>query len=148
VRTYAAHVTTDSLGPLRELFPDLEMGSLADKLGIVLTEASGDRSRRDDAGRGQHAAAGPPARGRHRRAGGDRRLVRRRRCTPAAAAPVVGVDLNATHHRAVTAGQVTAVATPGTAAVRSRRTTSSSVTPRTGRVCTARLTCLLRDAPA
>jgi 1,4-dihydroxy-2-naphthoyl-CoA hydrolase len=58
----------------------------------------------------------------------------------------VGVDINATHHRALTGGTVTGVATP----VHRGR---SSATYEVGisdeqdrRVCTARLTCMIRDA--
>lgn len=56
----------------------------------------------------------------------------------------VGVDLNATHHKAVRAGTVTGVATPvhrgGTIA-----TYETVITDENGdRVCSARLTCLLR----
>lgn len=58
----------------------------------------------------------------------------------------VGVDLNATHHKGVRAGTVTGVATPvhrgGTIA-----TYEIVITDDNGdRVCTARLTCLLRSA--
>jgi uncharacterized protein (TIGR00369 family) len=58
----------------------------------------------------------------------------------------VGVDLNCTHHRAVHCGQVTATAT----AVHRGRTTATydiAITDEHGhRVCSARLTCLLRAA--
>jgi uncharacterized protein (TIGR00369 family) len=147
VRTYAAHVTTDSLGPLRELFPDLAMGSLADKLGIVLTEASSDR-----------VVATMPVEGNTQPQGllhGGATAALAETVGSFAAAlhagrgrAVVGVDLNATHHRAVTAGQVTAVATPGH---RGRTVATYDVVvsdAQDRRVCTARLTCLLRDAPA
>ncbi|MEU8676590.1 hotdog fold thioesterase [Streptomyces sp. NPDC048560] len=60
----------------------------------------------------------------------------------------VGVDLNCTHHRGVRSGLVTGVATP----VHRGRTTATYEIVITDeqdkRVCTARLTCLLRDAPA
>ncbi|MGP3988034.1 PaaI family thioesterase [Streptomyces sp. 3N207] len=58
----------------------------------------------------------------------------------------VGVDLNCTHHRGPRSGLVTGVATP---VHRGRTMTSYEVviTDESGRrVCTARLTCLLRDA--
>ena len=58
----------------------------------------------------------------------------------------VGVDLNVTHHRGVTDGIVTGVATP---VHRGRTTTSYEIviTDEAGkRVCTGRITCLLRDA--
>jgi 1,4-dihydroxy-2-naphthoyl-CoA hydrolase len=59
----------------------------------------------------------------------------------------VGVDLNCTHHRAVRSGRVTGVATPVHRG-RSTATYEITVTDEDGRrVCTARLTCLLRDAP-
>jgi uncharacterized protein (TIGR00369 family) len=56
------------------------------------------------------------------------------------------VDINATHHRAVTSGTVTGVATP--IHLGSTMTTYAiTVTDEQGRpVCTARLTCLLRAA--
>lgn len=57
----------------------------------------------------------------------------------------VGVDLNATHHRAVRDGWVTAVATP----LSLGRTVASYEVVVTDeqdrRVCTARLTCAMRD---
>ncbi|MYV54549.1 hotdog fold thioesterase [Streptomyces sp. SID3212] len=60
----------------------------------------------------------------------------------------VGVDLNCTHHRGVREGLVTGVATP----VHRGRTTATYeiviTDDRDRRVCSARLTCLLRDAPA
>ena len=56
----------------------------------------------------------------------------------------VGIDINATHHRAARTGRVTGVATP----VHLGRTTASYevvITDDQGaRVCTARITCLLR----
>jgi uncharacterized protein (TIGR00369 family) len=59
----------------------------------------------------------------------------------------VGVDINATHHRAVREGVVTGVATP---IYLGRTTTSYEVVisdDRGKRVCTARLTCQLIQAP-
>ncbi|GGO81543.1 PaaI family thioesterase [Wenjunlia tyrosinilytica] len=58
----------------------------------------------------------------------------------------VGVDLNATHHRGATSGTVTGTATP---LHRGRSTTTYEIVvadDQGRRVCTARLTCLLRDA--
>ncbi|MEV6794706.1 hotdog fold thioesterase [Streptomyces sp. NPDC051320] len=58
----------------------------------------------------------------------------------------VGVDLNCTHHRGARSGLVTGVATP----VHRGRTTATYEIVITDdqdkRVCTARLTCVLRDA--
>jgi uncharacterized protein (TIGR00369 family) len=59
----------------------------------------------------------------------------------------VGVDINATHHRAVREGTVTGVATP---IYLGRTTTSYEIVisdERDRRVCTARLTCQLIQAP-
>ncbi|MFF8407629.1 hotdog fold thioesterase [Streptomyces sp. NPDC014846] len=57
----------------------------------------------------------------------------------------VGVDLNCTHHRGVRSGLVTGVATPVHRG-RSTATYEIVISDEEGRrVCTARLTCLLRD---
>ena len=59
----------------------------------------------------------------------------------------VGVDINATHHRAVREGLVTGVATP---IYLGRTTTSYEVVitdERDKRVCTARITCQLIQVP-
>jgi 1,4-dihydroxy-2-naphthoyl-CoA hydrolase len=59
----------------------------------------------------------------------------------------VGVDLNCTHHRSIRSGLVTGVATP---VHRGRSTATYEIVitdENDKRVCTARLTCLLRDAP-
>lgn len=59
----------------------------------------------------------------------------------------VGVDLNCTHHRGVRSGLVTGVATPVHAG-RTSATYEIVVTEENGkRVCSARLTCALRDNP-
>ncbi|MCX5383077.1 PaaI family thioesterase [Streptomyces sp. NBC_00083] len=58
----------------------------------------------------------------------------------------VGVDLNCTHHRGVKSGLVTGVATP---VHRGRSTATYEIVitdEQDKRVCSARLTCLLRDA--
>lgn len=58
----------------------------------------------------------------------------------------LGVDINATHHRAVRDGTVTGVATPVRLG-RSVVTYEIVISTESGaRVCTARLTCLLRAA--
>ncbi|MFF8639407.1 PaaI family thioesterase [Streptomyces sp. NPDC015345] len=60
----------------------------------------------------------------------------------------VGVDLNCTHHRGARSGLVTGVATPVHRG-RSTATYEIAVSDEEGRrVCSARLTCMLRDAPA
>lgn len=58
----------------------------------------------------------------------------------------VGIEINATHHRAVSAGEVTGVATQVHAG-QTLATYDIVITDDRGRrVCTARLSCLLRDA--
>jgi 1,4-dihydroxy-2-naphthoyl-CoA hydrolase len=58
----------------------------------------------------------------------------------------VGVDINATHHKAIRSGVVTGVATPVHRG-RTMVTYEVVITDEAGdRVCTARLTCLLRGA--
>src|SRR5690242_2435866 len=60
----------------------------------------------------------------------------------------VGVDLNCTHHRGARSGLVTGVATPLHRG-RSTATYEIVISDENGkRVCTARLTCLLRDVNA
>ncbi|CAM5226423.1 Hotdog fold thioesterase OS=Streptomyces alboniger OX=132473 GN=CP975_08640 PE=3 SV=1 [Streptomyces alboniger] len=59
----------------------------------------------------------------------------------------VGVDLNCTHHRGARSGLVTGVATP---VHRGRSTATYDIVitdEQDKRVCSARLTCMLRDAP-
>lgn len=59
----------------------------------------------------------------------------------------VGIDLNATHHRAARDGFVTGVATPVSVG-RTLVCFEVVITDEGGaRICTSRLTCLLRDAP-
>ncbi|KOG37932.1 PaaI family thioesterase [Streptomyces decoyicus] len=60
----------------------------------------------------------------------------------------VGVDLNCTHHRGARSGLVTGVATPVHRG-RSTATYEIVITDEDGkRVCTARLTCMLRETDA
>ncbi|MZD07378.1 hotdog fold thioesterase [Streptomyces sp. SID5785] len=59
----------------------------------------------------------------------------------------VGVDLNCTHHRSARSGLVTGVATP---VHRGRTTATYEIVisdDQDRRVCTARLTCVLKDMP-
>ena len=59
----------------------------------------------------------------------------------------VGVDLNCTHHRGVRSGTITGVATPLHRG-RTSATYDIGITDESGRrICSARLTCALRDAP-
>lgn len=59
---------------------------------------------------------------------------------------VVGIEINATHHRSASSGHVTAVATRVHGG-RTLATYAIEITDDEGRtVCTARLTCMIRDA--
>ncbi|MBB6121372.1 PaaI family thioesterase [Nocardiopsis algeriensis] len=59
----------------------------------------------------------------------------------------VGIEINATHHRSATEGHVTGVAEPVHLG-RTLATWEITVTDDGGRkVCTARLTCMLREVP-
>jgi len=58
---------------------------------------------------------------------------------------VVGVDINATHHRAAVSGRVTGIATPLHLG-RSTATYEVVITDEDGRrVCTSRITCMIKD---
>ena len=60
----------------------------------------------------------------------------------------VGIEINATHHRSATDGHVTGVATPVHLG-RTLATWDITITDdRDRKVCTARLTCMLRELPA
>ena len=60
---------------------------------------------------------------------------------------VVGLDINATHHRAARSGLVTGVATPVSLG-RTLACYEVVVSDEDGkRICTSRITCLIRDAP-
>ncbi|GAB3696431.1 PaaI family thioesterase [Nocardiopsis oceani] len=59
----------------------------------------------------------------------------------------VGIEINATHHRSATNGHVTGVATPVHLG-RTLATWDITITDDQGKkVCTSRLTCMLREAP-
>ncbi|WP_150242611.1 PaaI family thioesterase [Nocardiopsis quinghaiensis] len=59
----------------------------------------------------------------------------------------VGIEINATHHRSATEGYVTGVATPVHLG-RTLATWDITITDDGGRkVCTSRLTCMLRETP-
>ena len=122
-------------------------GTLIQRLGIVLTEASVERvvatmpveGNTQPAGLLHGGASVALAEtlgsfGSAMHAGADR--------------PVVGIDINATHHRAARSGLVTGVAVP----MHLGSTTASwqiTITDDQDRlVCTSRITCLLLRAPA
>jgi uncharacterized protein (TIGR00369 family) len=134
------------LEQLRAQFPGLGAGALAERMHIAVSEAGPDR-----------VVATMPVEGNTQPYGllhGGASVVLAETVGSIAAALhagpgriAVGIEVNATHHRSAVGGTVTAVATPqhrgGTLA-----TYDIAVTDDAGRrVCTARLTCLLRDAP-
>lgn len=60
----------------------------------------------------------------------------------------VGIDINATHHRSATSGEVTGVATPITLG-RTLAAFQIEISDAAGeRICTSRITCMLRPAPS
>jgi 1,4-dihydroxy-2-naphthoyl-CoA hydrolase len=132
---------------LQQLVSKAGGGALGERLGIVITEASAER-----------VVATMPVEGNTQPYGllhGGASCALAESVGSVAAVLhghsvdrpfAVGVDINATHHKAVRSGTVTGVATPlhrGRTAV----TYDIVITDDEGdRVCTARLTCLLRGA--
>lgn len=123
------------------------LGVLAERLGIVLVEASADRVVMTMPVEGNTQPFGLL------HGGASAVLVETAGSIGASlhAGPgsmVVGLDINCTHHRAARSGLVTAVGVP----ISLGRTVTSyevRVTDEDGRpVCTGRLTCLVRPLPA
>ena len=135
-------ITTDAL--LAQL--NAARGELAERMGITLVEASPER-----------VVATMPVEGNRQPYGllhGGASAVLAETAGSVAAglaagpgrAPV-GIEINATHHRAVTKGLVTAVATPIRVG-QQLATFDIRITDEAGRVvCTSRLTCMLRSQP-
>ncbi len=133
-----------SLDELKRAFPGLGPGALAERMGIELHEAGPER-----------VVATMPVVGNTQPYGllhGGASVVLAETVGSIAAALhagpgriAVGVDINATHHRAISEGTVTGVATP----LHLGRTSASYdvvVSDETGRrICSSRLTCALRD---
>ena len=127
-----------------EAFRALSRGTLADRMGIEITEASARR-----------VVGTMPVAGNHQpygvlHGGASCVLAETLGSTGAAlhAGPerfTVGIEINATHHRAATTGEVTGVATllHGGRTVTTYEIVISDAAGR--RVCTSRLTCLLID---
>ncbi|RNI17287.1 hotdog fold thioesterase [Flexivirga caeni] len=142
--------TTPSPAPtpgtdLVALFNDLNTGTLGEKMGIVFTEASPER-----------IVATMPVAGNNQPYGllhGGASVVLAETLGSVGAAVhagegriAVGLDINATHHRGARSGLVTGTATP----LSLGRTLASYevvITDEDGnRICTSRITCLLRDS--
>lgn len=130
--------------PIPDELVRLGMGALAEKMGIVLLEAAPER-----------VVATMPVDGNTQPFGllhGGASAVLAETVGSIAGAlqaghdrSAVGVDLSCTHHRALRSGVVTAVAIP-LATGRTVATYDIRVVDEAGQaVCTARLTCLLRD---
>lgn len=135
-----------SLEELRTL-PGNGVGLLAHAMGIVLTELGPERT-----------AATMPVEGNTQPYGllhGGASVVLAETVGSIAAAMhagrgrmAMGVDINATHHRSMRTGTLTGVAVPAFLG-RSSATYDILVTDEQGRrICTARLTCALRDVPS
>lgn len=131
---------------LLELFNRMNAGTLGERMGIEFLEASPER-----------VIARMPVEGNTQPYGllhGGASVVLAETVGSVGSAlhagehrAAVGLDINATHHRGVRSGHVTATAT----AISLGRTVASYdvvITDDEGRrVCTSRITCLLRDAP-
>ena len=130
-----------------EIVNQMGLGSLSSQMGIEVIEASSDRvvARMPVAGNTQpygilHGGASAVLAetigsiGSAIHAGMNGRIA-------------MGIELSCTHHKSVADGFVTAVATPLSLG-RTLATWDITVTDDGGRrICTSRLTCLLRDAP-
>ena len=146
MKSEVASAMTDRVDPvslteLNEAYPD----TLAARMGIRITEASAER-----------VVGTMPVEGNTQpygvlHGGASCVLAETLGSTGAAlhAGPerfTVGIEINATHHRSASAGQLTGVATKAHAG-RTLATYDIVITDDGGqRVCTARLTCLFRDA--
>ncbi len=130
---------------IAQLVKAIGLGELPERMGIELLEASAER-----------VVARMPVEGNRQPFGllhGGANVVLAESIGSIAAAihgngrVPVGLDISATHHRAVTEGWVTGVAQ----AISLGRTIAAYeivITDEAGRrTCTARLTCLLRDPP-
>ncbi len=140
--------TPDSTSPATDALASIadERGSLAERMGIEITEATAQR-----------VVATMPVEGNTQPYGllhGGASVVLAETVGSIGSAlhahpdrVAVGVDINATHHRSATQGTVTAVATP----VRLGRSMTCYEIVVTDdqdrRVCSSRLTCALIDAP-
>lgn len=132
--------TTELVAQLNE-----HNGALNEKMGVVITEASPER-----------VVATMPVEGNTQPYGllhGGASVVLAETVGSIGAAlnagegrVAVGLDINASHHRAARQGIVTAVATRASAG-RSLASFEVVITDEDGRrVCTSRITCMLRDA--
>jgi uncharacterized protein (TIGR00369 family) len=123
----------------------IPIGDLAQRLGIELLEASPDR-----------VVATMPVAGNTQPAGllnGGAHLALAETLGSVAAQlhagpgrHAVGLDINATHHRSITSGLVTGVATVLSAGKTIAAYEIVMSDDQGRRLCTARITCLLRDA--
>ncbi|WP_141704373.1 PaaI family thioesterase [Planobispora rosea] len=130
---------------MEELFGSSYRNTLVERMGIEITEASAER-----------VVARMPVEGNTQpygllHGGASCVLAETIGSTGAAlhAGPgriAVGIEINATHHRSATSGYVTGVATRLHGG-RTIATYDIEITDEQGRrVCTSRLTCMLRDA--
>jgi 1,4-dihydroxy-2-naphthoyl-CoA hydrolase len=128
-------------------FPDMPQSTLHDRMGLVITEASAERV----VGTLEVEGNTQPYGLLH--GGASCVLAETLASTGAAfhAGPdniVVGIDINATHHRGVREGTVTGVATPVHLGRRFATYEIAITDDRDRRVCTARLTCAVLPAEA
>ncbi|WP_116245348.1 PaaI family thioesterase [Nocardiopsis sp. FIRDI 009] len=125
----------------------IPMGALAERMGIELTEASAERvvGRMPVEGNQQpfgllHGGASAVLAESLGSVGSTIHAAQFGRVA-------VGIEINATHHRAASEGHVTGVATPVHLG-RTLATWDITITDDQGKkVCTSRLTCMLREMP-
>lgn len=127
---------------------DLSRGGLAERMGITITQASPER-----------VVATMPVHGNTQPYGllhGGASVVLAETLGSIGSALhaaqfkkiAVGIDINATHHKSAHSGIVTGVATPISQG-RSLASYHIEITNEAGeRVCTSRITCMLRPAPS
>jgi 1,4-dihydroxy-2-naphthoyl-CoA hydrolase len=121
------------------------LGELADRMGIVVTEASPERLVATMPVEGNRQPFGLLHGGANAVLAETLGSVHAHLHAPAGKVPV-GTDLNCTHHRAMTRGSVSGVSTPVHAG-KSMACFEIVISDEAGtRVCTARLTCAFVDA--
>jgi 1,4-dihydroxy-2-naphthoyl-CoA hydrolase len=136
---------TEGSQPGTVAFLQATMGELNERLGVVFVEAGPDRVVATMPVEGNRQPFGLLHGGASVALGESLgSCLAALNCPPDRSA--VGIEISATHHRSATAGTVTAVATPlnvGRTLVTSEIVVSDELERR---VCTIRLTCLLRES--
>jgi len=141
-------MTTNSEHPATPEDPGSIAGELGDRMGIELTEASPDRVEGRMPVEGNRQPFGLLHGGAScvlaESLGSTGAFLHAEKLGKIS----VGIEINATHHRSATEGHVYGVAVPAHQG-RTLSTWEITISDDAGRkICTSRLTCMLRDAPA